>query len=228
MTSELSIAHRVSLPAPKTHLVHVETRIAGPLPRAPVLFMAVWTPGSYLVREYARHIEELRVEAPARATKVRKNAWRVEGHDSEAIVVRYRVYANELTVRTSHVDESHAFLVGAALFLALEGHEHLGAHIEFDVPWDWRIFTSLNASGTGFEAADFDTLVDSTIEIGTHREERVEVLDKPHRFAFWPARAVSDTDVRRLVDDTQTILREEAKLFGAEQSSRAMRTPQAC
>jgi predicted metalloprotease with PDZ domain len=178
--------------------------------------MAVWTPGSYLVREYARHIEGLHAEAPARATKVRKNAWRIEGHDSESIVVRYRVYANELTVRTSHVDESHAFLVGAALFLALEGHEHLGARVEFDVPRDWRIFTSLKASGTAFEAADFDTLVDSTIEIGTQREEHFDVLGKPHRFAFWPARAINDSDVRRLADDTQAILREEARLFGGE------------
>ena len=125
-----AILHRVSIPDPKSHLVHIETVIsseAGPLPEALVLFMAVWTPGSYLVREYARNVETLVADPPARATKVRKNAWRVETGEAMRAVVRYRVYANELTVRTSHVDESHAFLVGASIFLCLEGAGGLGA-----------------------------------------------------------------------------------------------------
>jgi len=52
----LSVAHRVSIPAPHTHVVHVQTTIAGDVPDELVLFMPVWTPGSYLVREYSRHI----------------------------------------------------------------------------------------------------------------------------------------------------------------------------
>jgi predicted metalloprotease with PDZ domain len=218
----LAIVHRVSIPDPKTHLVHVETTVSADdgLPDALVLFMAVWTPGSYLVREYARNIETLAAVSPARARKVRKNAWRVETHGASRIVVRYRVYANELTVRTSHVDESHAFLAGAALFLCVDGATHLGARVEIDVLPEWRVATSLRAipdEGGGlrrFEAIDFDTLVDSPIELGTHREERFDVLGKPHRYAIWPAEAIGDTDARRLVDDTKTILELEARLFG--------------
>jgi predicted metalloprotease with PDZ domain len=75
----MTITHRVSILDPQTHLVHVETTLvaAGALADALVLFMPVWTPGSYLVREYARHVEGFVADAPARATKVRKNAWRV-------------------------------------------------------------------------------------------------------------------------------------------------------
>src|SRR5262245_5351731 len=104
-----SVVHRVSLPDPKTHTVHVETAVTfpGAAPEAVVLFMPVWTPGSYLVREYARHIEGLSADAPARAAKISKNSWRVETHGAVRVVVCYRVYANELTVRTSHVDETH-------------------------------------------------------------------------------------------------------------------------
>jgi predicted metalloprotease with PDZ domain len=218
----LSIAHRVSIPDPKAHLVHVETTVSAVegLADVLVLFMPVWTPGSYLVREYARNVEALAAEAPARATKVRKNAWRVESLRASRVVVRYRVYANELSVRTSHVDESHAFLVGAALFLGVEGWDDLGAHVEIDAPREWRVATALPplpGDGGGlhrFAAPDFDTLVDSPIELGTHREERFEVLDKPMRYAIWPAGAIGDADTRRLIDDTRAIVEQEARFFG--------------
>ena len=210
----LSVAHRVSIPAPHTHVVHVETTIAGDVPDELVLFMPVWTPGSYLVREYSRQIEGLVADAPARATKIRKNAWSVRG-GGKRVVVRYRVYANELTVRTSHVDDSHAFLVGAAVFLGIEGHESLGARVDIEAPREWRVTTSLHTSpGGGFEAPDFDTLIDAPFEIGTHRQESFEVLGKPHRYSIWPAGLAGDADVRRLVDDTRSILAQEASLFG--------------
>src|SRR5258708_28573309 len=129
--ADVSIEHRLSLPDPRTHLVHVETTVdatgPGVLGEALVLLMPVWTPGSYLVREYARHVEGFVAAAPATATKIRKNAWRVATAGAHRVVVRYRVYAGELTLRTCHVDESHALLVGAALFLVVEGRETLGA-----------------------------------------------------------------------------------------------------
>ena len=232
MTS-LSIVHRVSIPAPQTHLVHVEVTLsasgghAGALPDSVVLFMPVWTPGSYLVREYARHVEGLAAESPAVATKIRKNAWRVQTGRAKTAVVRYQVYGGELTVRTNHVDESHAFLVGAALFMGVEGHEQLGARVEIAAPQGWRAATSLpvaqvatSARGPAgvlcFDAPDFDTLVDCPIELGVHREERFEVCGKPHGYAIWPAKVASDADVRRLVADTKTILETEANLFGGE------------
>ena len=226
--STLSVVHRVSIPSPQTHLVHIETTLSAlresehALPDSMVVFMPAWTPGSYLLREYARHVEGFWAEPPGRATKVRKNAWRIDTRGAARVVLRYRVYAGELTVRTNHVDDTHAFLVGAALFLAVEGHEQLGARIEIVAPRGWKAATSLPASPAQgapdevlrFDAPDFDTLVDSPIELGTHREDAFEVLGKPHRYAIWPARHVSDADARRLVDDTRTILETEAKLFG--------------
>ncbi len=226
--ASISIVHRISIPSPQTHLVHVETTIsasgqsAHSLPQSLVLFMPVWTPGSYLLREYARHVEAFTAESPARSVKIRKDAWRIDTGGGARVIVRYRVYAGELTVRTNHVDESHAFLVGAALFLGIEGLEQLGARVEIVAPRGWRAATSLPvapAHGAGdevlrFDAPDFDTLVDSPIELGLHREERFEAVGKPHRYAIWPARLVSDADARRLVDDTRAILETEAMLFG--------------
>jgi len=219
-----SIVHRVSVPEPHTHIVHVETTLSArdPLPDSVVLFMPVWTPGSYLVRDYARHVEGLAAVEPSRATKIRKNAWRIDVAGAARVAVRYRVYAADLSVRTSHVDETHAFLVLAALLLGVEGSEHLGARVEIAGPPGWRAATSLQPAPGGpddaathrFDAPSFDALVDAPVELGTHREERFDALGKPHRYSIWPADSIAEPDVRRLVDDTRTIIETEARLFG--------------
>src|SRR5439155_9862358 len=105
------IAHRISVADAKAHLLDVVTTVRagpdqGPLPSPLVLFMPVWTPGSYLVREYARHVEGFAAFVdgqPASHRKVRKNAWQVTHDGARSVEIRYRVYANELTVRTNHV-----------------------------------------------------------------------------------------------------------------------------
>ncbi len=218
----IHIHHRVDVTKPSTHLVEIEATVRSdaPLPASLTLFMPVWTPGSYLVREYARHVEGLACDAPARVSKIRKNAWRVETGGATEVRVRYRVYCNELTVRTNHVDDTHAYLNGAATFLAVEGHENADAIVDIVAPEGWRTSTALPAattsSATSFASPDVDTLVDCPIEVGTHLEHRFDVLGKPHRFAIWPARDVHTDDVQRLVADTTTILETEAKLFGDE------------
>jgi predicted metalloprotease with PDZ domain len=223
----LVIEHRIVVASPETHLAEVEVTVRADgdaaLPSPLTLFMPVWTPGSYLVREYARHVEGMSAEAPARVLKVRKNAWLVEPQDgARRVTLRYRVYCNELTVRTSHIDDTHAFFNGAALFLAVEGHEDSPSRVTITAPTGWKVATALEAArsreqaapGMAFEAPSLDVLVDSPIEIGTHREERFEVLGKPHRLAIWPNAAAATSDVERLIGDTKTILETEASLFG--------------
>jgi predicted metalloprotease with PDZ domain len=220
----LALTYRVSIPAPATHLVHVEMTLAqtgddSPLPPL-VVFMAVWTPGSYLVREFARHIEGLAAEGPATATKVRKNAWRVDPGAASSAVLRYRVFAAELTVRTSHVDDAHAFLTGAGIFLGVEDRLDTPSTIEIALPPGWRAVTSLRKTRTedarvaSFAAPDFDTLVDSPFELGAPLEETFDVLGKPHRLTVCPASMVPRAEALRLVEDTKAIVKTEAKLFG--------------
>jgi predicted metalloprotease with PDZ domain len=221
----LTLRHRLTIRSPQTHLVEVETTVGAPegLKEPFVLFMPVWTPGSYLVREYARHIEGLTCAPPARSVKIRKNAWRFEPNGSPSVTVRYAVFCNDLSVRTNHVDATHAFLNGAAVFLALEGREAAPIRLLVEPPPLWRVTTPLPVSNEpvpegsfSFEAPDLDTLVDSPLEIGTHREERFDVLGKTHTIVVWPSDAASSADVERLVADTRSILDTEAKLFGGD------------
>src|SRR5690349_21756912 len=96
----------VSIPRPHSHLVEVEARFGelDELPQSIELRMAAWTPGSYLVRDYARHVEGLTAHTEGGQAlpiqKIDKAAWRVDRRDASEVVVRYRVFAHELTVRT--------------------------------------------------------------------------------------------------------------------------------
>jgi predicted metalloprotease with PDZ domain len=221
----LATAFRVSIPVPAHHLVHVEATVsaaAGALPDSLVLFMPVWTPGSYLVREYARHVEGLTAEAPARASKVRKNAWQLRTGGASRVRVRYRVYAGDLSVRTSHVDDHHAFLVSAALFLGIEGCEDAPVRIEFALPSGWRVTTPLPESPAGtepgarcYDAPSYDALVDSPFELGrAHREDTFEAQGVPHRVAICPGGAAGERDVQRFLGDAKTLVETLAKLVG--------------
>ena len=218
----IRLEHTVAVADPSTHLLELDTRIVSeggePLPSPLTLFMPVWTPGSYLVREFARHVEGMTAEADGRAvpaTKVRKNAWAITCPGASSVRVRYRVYANELTVRTSHVDATHAFVNGAATFLAVEDAEDAPSTVELRAPAGWRASTALPVVRENvFAAANLDELIDAPIEVGTHSEDAFDVLGKPHRFAIWPGNAVAPKDRERLTEDTRTILRAEASLFG--------------
>nr|MDJ0511233.1 M61 family metallopeptidase [Crocosphaera sp.] len=121
----------------------------------------------------------------------------------------------ELTVRTNHLDNSHGYFNGAALFYYIPGLEICPITIEIVLPNSgWKISTALPAveeSVNQFYAQDFDTLVDSPFEIGTQAIYSFEVLGKPHKYAIW---GTGNINPNKLIEDTKKIIETEAKLFG--------------
>ena len=121
------IRYLLRFPAPQTHYVEVEATVPAQGALEVELMMAVWTPGSYLVREYARHLEEIRVAGPdgtaLEVFKVRKNRWKVKTGGAADIKVNYRVYGRAMSVQGNWVDDSFALLNGAATFLTCAGGE---------------------------------------------------------------------------------------------------------
>ena len=121
-TAEPNITFTVSMSQPWTHLLEVEMRIRQPAgAESTELVMPVWTPGSYLVREFERHVQDFAAtDANGRALtweKTNKNTWRVAAGGAREWKVTYRVYANELTVRTNELNSDHAFWNNAALLM---------------------------------------------------------------------------------------------------------------
>src|SRR5438067_1475696 len=108
------INYTVSMTKPYTHLLEVEMRMkASSLPAQAEIKMPVWTPGSYLIREYARHVQDFAVKNAGGKElawrKINKNTWQIDTAGAKEIVATYRVYANELTVRTNELNDDHAF-----------------------------------------------------------------------------------------------------------------------
>ena len=156
------------------HEVEVELRLpAEAVSQGAVAALPAWTPGSYLVRDYARLLDRVILrDANGRVLpleKLDKQRWRIQP-SREGCTLTYRLYCNDLTVRTNHVDADHAHLVGAASFLYLEGQPDRPYEVRFTGwPPDWRIATGLGSDKGLFRARNHDELVDSPFELGTFR-----------------------------------------------------------
>ena len=194
------IRYTLRFPAAATHYVDVEAKI----PAAGELMMAVWTPGSYLVREYSRQVEDVTV-AGKRLTKTAKNRWRLD----RPATVKYRVYAREMTVRTNWVDADFAMLNGAPTFLTLADGKPRPHDVFIEPAKGWkRSVTALPKHPTRkrhrYRAASYDQLVDSPIVVGNPTVHTFEAGGKPHVFAVVGEADV--WDVKRAVADVTKIV----------------------
>ncbi len=207
----LSFHYSVAMPEPESHLFQVTLRIQGWKAPTIDLKMPVWTPGSYLVREYSRHLQNFKSELPYQ--KLAKNHYQIETQGKDTIEVQYQIFANELTVRTNHLDENHGYFNGAALFFYMPGFQQQPIRVTIVPPRsDWQVITALpEVAKNTFEAKDFDTLVDSPFEIGRHQVHPFEVFGKPHQFVVW---GEGKLDVDRIIQDTRKVIQVEAEMFG--------------
>ena len=218
-TSAPDISYTVSMSKPWTHLLEVEMRLKyAKAPDVAELKMPVWTPGSYLVREFARHVQDFGArDAGGKQLswqKVSKNTWRVTTGGAREIAVSYRVYSNELTVRTNELNDEHAFWNNTALLLFPTGHLAAPSTITVKPYANWKVATGLPkvAGQTNtFKAPNFDILYDSPFEVSNFNELTFEVHGKPHRYVM---SGEGNYDLKQLAADTTKIIEEAYKIFG--------------
>ncbi|GGD49222.1 peptidase M61 [Emticicia aquatilis] len=153
--------------------------------------MPVWTPGSYLVREYAKNVESVSVsdgKKDLRFDKISKNTWRVYGKNSK-IKISYKVYAFELSVRNSFLDDSHGYLNGASMFLYVPELKMSPSTLTIKPYKNWNTISTglkkVSDKDFVYYSPDFDILVDSPIEIGTHKVLNFKTLGIPHAIALY-------------------------------------------
>ena len=212
------ISYTVSMTRPYTHLLEVEMRLRGSsLPAQSEIKMPVWTPGSYLVREYARHVQDFEARDAAGKElawrKINKNTWQIDTKGANEIVASYRVYSNELTVRTNELNDEHAFWNNAALLMFPKGHLNVPSTVKINPFGNWRIATGLPA-GTAtntFRAPNFDVLYDSPFEVSNFKQVEFTVHGKPHRVVF---SGEGNYDLDRIAKDFPKIIDEGYKIFG--------------
>lgn len=192
-------------------------------------FLPSWSPGSYMIRDYARHIRTLEVTQEngeyLNYTQTAKNQWEIDWETSElkkdlpGFQVSYVIYLFELTVRTSHVNSSHAFLHGPSYLIGASEAEITDPTIEFRFPPLWaKLSTSLTAlegerSKFVYTAKNYDELIDCPVEIGCHETDGFMALGKPHHLAYWgstyPKLGKLKADIKKIVETVAHHLDDE-------------------
>lgn len=213
------VAFTVSMTKPWTHLLEVEIKISHEqMSDKSELVMPVWTPGSYLIREYARHVQDFEARDtkgnPLAWRKINKNTWQIDTKGLKEYVVRYRVYANELTVRTNELNTEHAFWNNAALLMHPKGYLDAPSTIKVMPYGNWKVATGLQpveGETNTFYAENFDILYDSPFEVSDFKEEKFEVRGVPHR---WVVTGEGNYDLQKIARDSAKIVEESAKIFG--------------
>lgn len=221
------VRYILRFPDPQTHYVSVEAILPTGGQSSVEVFMPVWTPGSYLIREYARQVEAMAATGtggkPLDFVKSRKNRWRIETGGSPTIHLAYRVYCHEMSVRTNWVEDGFALLNGAPTFITL-ADELLAdgvrrphdVRLELPTAWKTSITALPDAPGGAphhYAAPDYDTLVDSPILAGNPAIYQFAVDGIPHFLVNQGEEGVWNG--ARSVTDVEKIVRHYRAMWGS-------------
>src|SRR5689334_23024908 len=218
----VDISFTVAMPRPHTHLLEVDVAIKRTTngPEQEQLIMPVWTPGSYLVREFERHVQDFTATdaagQPLKWEKTNKDTWRITTNGAREWHARYRVYANELSVRTSELNSGHAFWNNANILMYLDGYLKNPSTVRVLAPDVWKIATGLPAvlgQKNTFRAENFDILYDSPFEASNFKTLIFNVKGVAHRIVI---DGEGNYDPERMRRDVQKIVETEVELMGGE------------
>ena len=208
------------MPAPSDHEYDVQMEVPALPGRAAVeLVFPAWAPGSYMVRDFVRHVYRLAITSaagrPLRAERLDKQRWRVET-GGRPFRVRYRVFAFEASVRTSFLDDSHAYWNGTSLFFFVDGLVERACTVTVVPPpgRGWRVTTALPPvprARLSYGARSFDELCDSPFEVGAHAVHPFTAGRTAFELALYGR---TNADARRLVDILRRVVLATAKIFG--------------
>ncbi|TVT42651.1 M61 family metallopeptidase [Hymenobacter setariae] len=214
-----SLRYTLAMPAPQTHYFEVKMELRGFDREYTDIKMPVWAPGSYLVREFARHVERLQATAggqPLAVEKLDKNTWRVRHPKQSNFQVNYGVYAYELSVRTSYIDADHGFALGSSIFMYPAGYKDLSSQVTVQPAAGWSTVSTALRPAAGmqkftYQSANYDELADSPIEVGSQKVLNFTANNTPHQMAmFGPFTA----DEPRLLADMKRVTEAAQRVVG--------------
>lgn len=212
-----AVRYRIEIEDAHAHLFRVTLTLARPA-ALQAFSLPVWIPGSYLVREFSRHLSGLQARQGGRELalrQTRKNRWEVDCQGRGALTLSYRVYAFDDSVRTAFLDAERAFFNASSLCLCAQGQEQAPHQIEFGaLPRGWQIATAMPAAGRRrYVAADYEELIDHPFELGRFWRGEFMAGGVPHELVVSGALPV--LDAQRLLKDTQQLCEAQIDFWHA-------------
>jgi len=171
-----AVAYALGFSRPNAHLLEITVRATGLTGPAADFAMPAWSPGWYIINNYAKMVQEFRASdaagKPLPWQKTDKQTWRVSLRGSTAVTIQYKLFGNTLGVDWLQYNDKHAHISGPAAWMYLVGGKQRPATLQIRVPAGWRVATGLpSAPGGGYRAADYDAFIDSPIEISDFTEQ---------------------------------------------------------
>ncbi|AEG31292.1 M61 family metallopeptidase [Thiomicrospira cyclica] len=220
-----NIHYQLTLHDYRSHRLALTLNIRQPNADGQMLRLPKWIPGSYMIRDFSKHIINVRATTqdgrPLAVTVIDPSHWQVAPHPG-SIQVHYEVYAWDLSVRGAHYDQQHAFLNGTSCFLEVVGQSKEPHSLdlladEWAQQQAWSVATTLpalalNPQGFGhYHASNYDELIDHPIEMAAFKEVRFDAGGIEHRMVLT---GVHDADLDRIAQDLAPICEAQLAFFG--------------
>jgi predicted metalloprotease with PDZ domain len=223
MKHQIAVRFVITPKSPEAHTYEVRCMVAQPNPGGQVFSLPAWIPGSYLIREFARHVVTLTASCNGKAvkvTKLDKHTWQCAPCKG-ALTLTYEVYAWDLSVRGAHLDATHGFFNGTSVFLMAHGFEQQPQAVEIKPPSgkqykEWRVATAMTRDGAkdfgfgDYRAENYDELIDHPVEMGDFDLVSFRARGVQHHIAVT---GVHDADLDRLVKDVKKICEYQIDFF---------------
>lgn len=224
MPPEAPIHYRIIAKDPAAHLFEVSCVVADPDPDGQHLSLPAWVPGSYVIRDLARHVDGLQAHCagtPLAVDKLDKQTWRCAPCQGP-LTITYDVYARDPSIRAAYLDTMRGFFNGTSVFVRVHGREGEACTVDIEPPAHprcrgWRVATAMSTDGAQpyafgrYRAADYEELVDHPVELGAFELARFEACGIPHDIVV---SGHHRTDLQRLCEDLRRLCEHHIRLFG--------------
>jgi predicted metalloprotease with PDZ domain len=222
---QLPIRYRIVARHPEAHLFEVSVSVENPDPAGQKFTLPAWIPGSYLIREFARHVVRISARCGRQAIaieKLDKHTWHAAPCRGP-LSVSCEIYAWDLSVRGAHLDTTHGFFNGTSVFLRVEGQADSPCGVEIVGPSGrayrrWRVATAMARAGAprhgfgAYRAENYDELIDHPVEMGEFSLTSFRARGVVHEIAIT---GHHDADLRRLARDLKRLTEQQIDFFGA-------------
>ncbi len=220
----LELTYHLSMPQPNSHYFAVKIDVKGNKANTQEFKLPVWTPGSYLVREFSKNLNQVKAidinNKELVVNKKTKNAWEIQCAGQENFTIFYEVYAFELSVRTPYLDNTHGFVAGAAVFMYTEATKNQPGLLKVYPHQSFKkVSTALPSADFktelgcfNFTFEDYDQLVDCPIEIGNQQEFDFMAAGIRHRVAMY---GEANYNVVQLQQDMAKVVQAATDVFGS-------------